>query len=513
MIRKVITSSVVILFLVDQLVLVASLAVALTLKSYVILPDPVLPVRLHVDLFLHLWPFLALTLAFSGAYNLRSAVGGLTPLLRQTLVSVILLAGVWIAGTFYLKMSELFTYSRMVFTLFLGSAAVGLLLARVVFAHLSTWWQARAGAGRRVLIFGGDSLGSDIAEHLRKQIFAPVRSIEATGDVNAPGVSRLSEEDALLRIRQGEVDQVILDLPPRRTRLLLRVAQMAEREGVPLQITPSIFPGLHLIPRVDQIGETPVIEMSGHDLPLSGMLAKRAFDVTASGVGLILLAPLFAVVAPLIKLTSRGPIFYLQERVGLDGKRFRMVKFRTMRADAEQETGPVWACDNDPRATRVGRLLRKTNVDELPQLFNVLVGQMSLVGPRPERPEFVQAFKHVISRYSHKHWVKPGITGWAQVNGWRGRTDLHRRIQHDIHYVENWSFWFDLWIISLTLLRLVKKRKGKLDDVNLPAVDGALSDGGGLVEFDPAHATFPWPQPDSEEAAAFRRRLELAEKR
>jgi len=148
-------------------------------------------------------------------------------------------------------------------------------------------------------------------------------------------------------------------------------------------------------------------------------------------------------------------VLYRQRRVGRDGREFTILKFRSMRADAEQATGPVWAEAEDPRCTRFGAWLRRTFLDELPQLWNVLCGQMSLVGPRPERPEFVRQFKQEVERYTHKHWVRPGLTGWAQVNGWRGDTDLAERIRHDIWYIENWSAWLDLRILAVTAAKVL----------------------------------------------------------
>ena len=470
MIRKYITRTVVLLVFVDQCVLIASLAAALWLKKHVLLADPLLPVRLHVDLFIRLWPFLAIGLAASGAYRLHIAVGGLKPLLHRVVVSTAVMAAVWTVGTFYLKMSDLFSYSRGVFSLFLIFSAIGLAAARLLVAEIATLWRRRTGRSRRVLVFGGESLGGDIIRNLQKQIFVPVDVVETTGNVDLPGVVRLTVAEALQQIRQGQVDHVIIDLPPRHIRLLLQVSRIAEREGVPLQITPTVFPGLHLNPRVGQIGEIPLLELNGNELPVGGLLAKRTFDLGCSALGLAVLSPVFLAVGIIIKLTSRGPVFYVQERVGLDGCRFRMFKFRTMRQDAENESGPVWATEDDPRTTPIGRFLRKTNVDEWPQLWNVLTGSMSLVGPRPERPEFVEQFKPTIERYSHKHWVKPGMTGWAQVNGWRGCTDLATRIRHDIHYMERWSFWFDLRILVWTLIRQVRKPDGPLEQIPPPSV-------------------------------------------
>jgi len=179
--------------------------------------------------------------------------------------------------------------------------------------------------------------------------------------------------------------------------------------------------------------------------------AKRILDCSIAAVALFLLAPLFAVAALAILVSSGRPIFYTQQRVGQGGRRFRMIKFRSMRCDAESETGPIWASDHDARCTRIGDWLRHTNIDELPQLFNVLRGEMSLVGPRPERPTFVEDFRQTVRDYDLRHAVQGGMTGWAQVHGWRGRTSLRKRIQYDLDYIQRWSLWLDLRILLMTV--------------------------------------------------------------
>lgn len=179
--------------------------------------------------------------------------------------------------------------------------------------------------------------------------------------------------------------------------------------------------------------------------------AKRALDVFGAAAGLVLLAPLFLVVAAVILVTSGRPIFYTQERVGQGGRLFRIVKFRSMRLDAETQTGPIWAEDHDRRCTPFGDWLRHKNIDELPQLWNVLVGDMSLVGPRPERPIFVEKFRAEVPDYEYRHAVPAGMTGWAQVHGWRGRTSLRKRVQYDLNYIGRWSFWMDLRILLMTV--------------------------------------------------------------
>lgn len=193
------------------------------------------------------------------------------------------------------------------------------------------------------------------------------------------------------------------------------------------------------------------------DLPLNSMwnrFMKRTFDIVFSFMALLILSPLLLIVALLVKLTSKGPVFYRQKRLTRWNKPFMMIKFRTMKVDAEKASGPVWAKENDPRRTLIGTLLRKTSIDELPQFMNVLAGDLSIVGPRSERPYFVDKFKNEIPRYIERHKVKGGLTGWAQVNGLRGDTSIDERIKYDLYYIENWTFWMDIKIIIKTALEI-----------------------------------------------------------
>ena len=183
------------------------------------------------------------------------------------------------------------------------------------------------------------------------------------------------------------------------------------------------------------------------------VVVKRAMDILLSFVALVILTPVLLLIAALVKLTSPGPVFYRQERCGLNGKSFQMLKFRSLRVDAEAQTGAVWAQKDDPRRTRLGAFLRKSSLDELPQLFNVLWGDMSLVGPRPERPVFIKQFQKTIPNYMVRHCVKAGITGWAQVHGWRGNTSLRKRVQYDLYYITHWTPWLDVRIMWMTLFR------------------------------------------------------------
>ena len=204
---------------------------------------------------------------------------------------------------------------------------------------------------------------------------------------------------------------------------------------------------------VDVLGGTPVVTLNESPLAGLGSVVKRIMDITGATAALLLFSPVMAVVATLVRLSSPGPILYRQERMGLDGQTFGMLKFRSMRVDAEAKTGAVWAQAGDDRTTAIGKWLRRTSLDELPQFFNVLRGAMSLVGPRPERPVFVEQFRRQVPGYYLRHKTKAGITGWAQVNGWRGNTSIEKRIECDLYYIQNWSLWFDLKIIFLTIFR------------------------------------------------------------
>jgi Undecaprenyl-phosphate glucose phosphotransferase len=254
-------------------------------------------------------------------------------------------------------------------------------------------------------------------------------------------------------IQRERIDQVYVALPLEEHVKMLTVIDQTSREVVDVRVVPDLLQFIAIRARLEDLDGVPMIAIN--DVPLQGFnsVLKRLIDIGISAAALAVLALPMAIIAALIKLTSPGPVFYRQERMGLDGLGFTVYKFRSMYADAEQVTGPVWARDNDPRTTPLGRYLRRWDLDELPQFWNVLVGDMSIVGPRPERPYFVEQFKHRIPQYMLRHKVKAGITGWAQVNGWRGNTSLEKRIEYDLYYIENWSVGLDLKIMWLTVLR------------------------------------------------------------
>jgi Undecaprenyl-phosphate glucose phosphotransferase len=252
-------------------------------------------------------------------------------------------------------------------------------------------------------------------------------------------------------IKKYGVEHVFIALPLNRYDDARRVFAALSQSLVEVRLVPDVANLAGLSLTTANLDGLPLIGL--RESPHFGLnvLVKRGMDVVLAAAGLLVLSPLLALIALLVKLTSPGPVFYRQERCGLNGRPFHMLKFRSMPVNSEQDTGPVWARKGDGRCTPLGAFLRKTSLDELPQLWNVLLGDMSLVGPRPERPVFVQQFRRSVPNYMARHCVKAGITGWAQVNGWRGNTSLRKRVQYDLYYITHWTPWLDLRILWLTL--------------------------------------------------------------
>ena len=252
-------------------------------------------------------------------------------------------------------------------------------------------------------------------------------------------------------VRTQKIDEVIIAKPLRQEETILELVEQCEYEGIRFRIVPDFFRVIKSHAVIKTLGDIPLIAVRTEPLNvLSNRIIKRTFDLVFSVVFLNLLLPVFLILGMLIKLTSRGPVFFRQKRIGANNMEFDIYKFRSMTVQNPKDSDTVWTTENDRRVTSIGRFMRKTNLDELPQLWNVLLGNMSLVGPRPEREHFVEKFKKEIPHYKVRHQAKSGITGWAQVNGWRGDTSIAKRVEHDIFYLENWSFWFDMKILWLT---------------------------------------------------------------
>ena len=250
---------------------------------------------------------------------------------------------------------------------------------------------------------------------------------------------------------ENKLDEIAITLPLKDYDYLESVVSICEKSGVHTKFIPDYNSLIPSRPYTEDLMGLPVVNIRYVPLTNTGnILVKRMMDVAGALVGIVLTSPVMLLSALLVKLTSPGPVIFRQERVGLHNKPFYMYKFRSMELQAPGEEKKAWTVRNDPRVTPVGRVLRRTSLDELPQLFNILRGDMSLVGPRPERPLYVEKFKEEIPRYMVKHQVRPGLTGWAQVNGLRGDTSIRKRVEYDIYYIENWTVWFDFKIILMT---------------------------------------------------------------
>lgn len=265
------------------------------------------------------------------------------------------------------------------------------------------------------------------------------------------GVPVLGPLNALRHITETKpVDALFVALPTAQAHRLNEVLAALSTSIADVRLVPDMNPAYAMRPNVSQLDGVPILSLRQTPLYGRNALLKRAFDLVVGSLCFALALPPMAVIALLIKLGSRGPVFYRQRRIGFDGQEFIMLKFRTMRVDAES-AGPVWSRTDDPRRTRLGAFLRRTSLDELPNLCNVLAGHMSLVGPRPERPEFIAAFKHEIPNYMLRHKIKAGMTGYAQIKGWRGNTSLRKRIRHDLYYIRHWSLALDIRILFQTI--------------------------------------------------------------
>ncbi|MEL6272543.1 MAG: undecaprenyl-phosphate glucose phosphotransferase, partial [Chloroflexota bacterium] len=315
----------------------------------------------------------------------------------------------------------------------------------------------------KLVIVGGGGVAYDIALRIKQNPnlgYDIVGMVTREGNHNdsLPGVKVIGAYNQLTDIIDTyQIEQVIIAVPDAKRIELVELISRCQRGQVDVKIFPDMLAYMAGDLNLDDLGGTPLITV--RDIALRGwkLSLKRGLDVVGSLAGLIFLSPVMLLTALIIKLESEGPVFYTQERMGLDGKSFEMIKFRSMRTDAETK-GPGWTVPGDPRVTRFGHFLRSSNWDEIPQLINVLAGEMSLVGPRPERPVYVQQFRENIPRYMERHREKSGMTGWAQVNGLRGDTSIAERTTYDLWYVENWSLWLDIKIIIRTVVMTVMRR-------------------------------------------------------
>jgi Undecaprenyl-phosphate glucose phosphotransferase len=452
------------------------------------------------------WPFVFKRFGLYKPRRGTSRINELWQVTKANSLSVLLV----LSATF-LFWEKSVPFSRLVFLIFLISSTISTLLVRSVIRGALRFFRKKGYNLRYILIVGSGELAEQVSKRLLKhpefgyellgclasdEEYRILLSAENEAQHQTKAVSNLSYRQSSgsafgyaggssftqpvdLRVigggkesklpvigsysdlekylAAGGIDQLIVALPFSDNDKLKSVISTIGDSIVDVKIVPDFHQFIQLGSLVEDMEGLPVMSLASTPLVGYNRIAKRIFDIIFGSFFLIILSPLMIVTALLVKLTSRGPVFFLQERVGLDGTKFHIYKFRTMKVDAEQN-GAQFAVNNDPRTTLIGGALRKLNIDELPQLINVISGKMSLVGPRPERSVFIEQFRKHIPRYMLRHKVQAGMTGWAQVNGWRGNTSIARRIEHDLYYIENWSLSFDLKIIALTLFKSFRDR-------------------------------------------------------
>jgi exopolysaccharide biosynthesis polyprenyl glycosylphosphotransferase len=359
-----------------------------------------------------------------------------------------------VVATFFFRS---YFFSRGVILLFWGLSIASVSAFRLGARALLFALHRRGRHLSQVLVVGTGLVAEQVIERVQHHPESGLRIVGVLGDGSrvprVRGVPVIGDYGQLRKaLAISGAAQVVLALPHDDADQLEALLGVLDDELVDVRLVPDLLHVATLRSGVEDFDGLPVISL--RDTPLVGWAAiqKRVFDIAVSAALLVIAAPILGALALLIRITSGAPVLYVQERMGLDGRVFRMLKFRTMVRDAESD-GPVWARTEDPRTTPIGEILRSTGIDELPQLWNVLRGDMSLVGPRPERPIFIEQFRREVPGYMLRHKVKAGLTGWAQVHRWRGDTSLHERIEHDLYYIRNWSLGLDLRILLMTLWR------------------------------------------------------------
>ncbi len=390
-----------------------------------------------------LWLLLAL-LGFYNTDRLRR--------LRQKVWLIVLASTVTIvAASGILFALRLLDFSRGVILCFYA-LSTGILCAKyIAMRMLSNHFRSRGRNLKHVLVVGSGRLAKQYCNDIKANPRVGFNVVGYAGEpgkyFDVPPVCDFDGVDEFLHSKS--IDEVVIAINSHETERIYDLISACEKNGVRYSVIPFYNDVLSAHPKIEVIGRSKLMRLRTNALDNVGFaFLKRVFDIVASGLGLVVLSPLLLVIAVGVKLSSPGPVLFKQERVGYNRKTFMMLKFRSMRVNAEQNTG--WTTDDDPRKTKFGSFIRKCSLDELPQLWNVFTGSMSLIGPRPELPYFVERFRETIPLYMVKHQVRPGITGWAQVNGYRGDTSIEKRIEYDIWYIDNWSPWLDLKILFLT---------------------------------------------------------------
>lgn len=397
-------------------------------------------------LVLILWIVLSANFRLYHSRRMDSPFADAATLLKMGLASWIVLEGT-------ARFLPQITPAPLFLLRFEAASTVTLVVARLGLRLLVRELRRRGRNVKDLVLVANPELGNRVAEKIEQRAhlgYRIVRQLSYSG-VDSEEAPRLVEalQSTLSSIA---VEDVIIALPACAHPLTAQLARECESRGINVRIVPDLLPLIQSDTQIYDLDGIPLINVRLYPTEfLRYAVLKRIFDVAASLAVLVIFSPLYALIAILVKLSSPGPVLFVQERVGLNGKKFRMLKFRTMRTDLNPDTH--WTIPNDPHVTAIGRCLRRSNLDEIPQFWNVLKGDMSIVGPRPERPVFLERFRHQVPEYMARHYVKSGITGWAQVNGWRGDTSIAQRVACDLYYIRNWAFGLDLKIVFLTVLR------------------------------------------------------------
>jgi exopolysaccharide biosynthesis polyprenyl glycosylphosphotransferase len=414
----------------------------------------------NVSIYLWLLPLVTvvfpLSFAVQGLYDVRPArtkTEEWTSVAIGCFVATVILSGVllWLRPG-----SPDVIYSRATLAIFTACALVFVISGRVLVRVLVDRRHRAGQSLDRVLIAGNGDLARAVVERIsgHRELGFRIVGYLRNGDAGVlDGLECLGAiDDAESVVREHAIDDVFVALPHASSKAMMLLLDRLTRNCVSIHVVPDLLQFMTLRSRVEDIDGLPTINLS--ETPLEGWsrVVKRFFDLFVALAALLFFSPLMLLIALAIWIEDRGPIFYRQERMGLDGKPFQILKFRSMRQNAEERTGAVWASKGDERRTRVGGLIRAWSLDELPQLWNVLIGDMSVVGPRPERPQFVEQFRAEFPHYMLRHKVRAGMTGWAQVHGWRGNTSIRMRIEHDLYYIENWSLLLDVKILFMTII-------------------------------------------------------------
>ena len=442
----------------DALVIIVSYLIAWYIMMRFVASETVgvLPPEVYMAMLLFLLPFFLLLYYACNLYTPKRVQG--RRLEGSNILKANAIGGLtFMAALFWFGVGDI---SRIVLGVFLALNVTLTVIERNV-VRMVLMNARRIGLNQKHIILVGYSRAAE--EYIDRIVQNPQWGYKIMGildDNVAPGtlyrnIEVLGITDSLSFILEGNhPDEIAITLGLNEYDKLEHIVAMCEKSGVHTKFIPDYSNIIPTKPYTEDLLGLPVINI--RHVPLSNtfnMLVKRVFDIFGSMICIILFSPVMLLTAVLIKLTSKGPLIFTQERVGLHNKPFKMYKFRSMEVQSKQEEHKGWTVKNDPRVTGIGKFIRKTSIDELPQLFNVLKGEMSLVGPRPERPQYVEKFREEIPRYMVKHQVRPGMTGWAQVNGYRGNTSIKKRIDHDLYYIENWTFGLDIKILIMTVYK------------------------------------------------------------